>query len=166
MSKATTKLKAIFKRLEDTLNEATRAENIRPVAEFVIDLVIKRTRLGYGVQKQFGSKYKFPSLSPNYVKFRKKYSGLSETTSPSKSNVTLTGQLLDSIKIIKQTKGSVSFAPSGVRRGTGLKNEDLALFLKEKGRVFLNISELEYAQMVRFYRKSFGDLLDKKRLLR
>lgn len=53
-----------------------------------------RTRLGKGVEN--GQITKLKPLSENYIKARKKTS-LSEFTKPTRSNLTLTGKMLDSI---------------------------------------------------------------------
>lgn len=164
------KIRNLFDRIEKTLETSISREFLRPLGQYALDLIVKRTRLGYGVEKPFGSKFSLPSHSPKYIKFRKKFRQLSETTAPTKSNLTLTGQLLESMSLTdhagSNTKGSLLIAPTGQRSGGRLSNKKLAAILAEKGRTFNYISQLEYNQVMRFYRKSFGDLLLKRRLLR
>lgn len=152
-------------KLEITFNSAIGRKTLGPVARFAIDLIVKRTRLGYGVDKNFGIKSRLKSLSQRYKEFRKKYPKLASSTSPGKSNLTLTGQMLNSVKILKEQDGKIVIGPSG-RRNDGLSNLEVANFQENQGRTFNRISELEYRQVIRFYRKSFGDLLKKKKLLK
>lgn len=158
-------IKKIFARLNQVLKDAVDPINIVPVAQFTIDLIVKRARLGYGVSEDQGDKFQFPGLSSKYKKYRTKFPDLSDTTSPTKSNITLTGQLLDSVQIVTQRTGQIIISPVGVRRDGKLDNKVLAGYLAEKGRPFMYVSSLEYNQILRFYRKTFGDLLDKQTLL-
>lgn len=165
-STARVKIKSIFNRINQSLKDAADPENITPVAQYTIDLVVKRARLGYGVDSDFSDKFLFPSLSPGYIKSRQKFSGLSDTTSSRKSNVTRTGQMLASVQIIRKKTGEVVIGPTGTRKEGNLTNQKLAGYLAEKGRPWMFVSRLEYNQILRFYRKTFGDLLGKQGLLR
>lgn len=168
MSKATQALKNIFNRINKALKEAVSNKEMNELATFSLSLIVKRTRLGYGVNKQFGSKKKLKPLSEKYKNFRRKFAGLAESTTASKSNLTLTGQMLESMDVIKAKDGQIVLAPTGTRSGVGrrLKNVTVAEYQADQGRIFNRLSQLEYNQVLRYYRKSFGDLLDKQRLLR
>ena len=152
----------IIKSLQKVVNDSIKAAALLPTSKFAADLVVKRTRLGYGVSKNMGAKEKFAKLSPNYVKQRKMFAGLDASTRPNKSNLTRTGQMLASIRPII-VDGQIIIRPTGNHKG-GFSNEQLAKW-NEDGtrnrprRVFLNISELEFNQIKRFYRKTFGDLV-------
>lgn len=160
------RVKNLMKRITDAVKASIAPPATRPVAMEAIDIIVKRTRLGYGVRRNYGVKEKFPTLSARYMSFRRTYRKLSSTTSPRKSNLTLTGQLLESIDIIKITPGKLVIGATKTRLG-GLRNEDLVNFLQERhDRYFLRISSLEYKQLIRFYRKTFGDLLYKANLIR
>lgn len=156
---------AITKRMSATLKEVLTPARQKPIADFVLSLIIKRTRLGYGVAENFGNKYSLPRHSPGYIEFRRRFADLSNTTAPRKSNLTLTGQLLQSTKVTKVTNGQIVISPTGNRRD-GMSNLKLANILDGKGYTYNKISQLEYAQLIRFYRKTFGDLLKKRNLLR
>lgn len=155
----------IQKRIEETFVEAKNPVTQKVLADFILNLIIKRTRLGYGVDKNFGEKRKFPKHSEKYIQRRRKFSGLSGTTSPSKSNLTFTGQLLESTQVIKAANGEIRISPTGSRSGERLTNLQLVDILESKGRIYNRISQLEYQQLVRFYRKTFGDLLRKRKLI-
>lgn len=168
MSKATKKLQDILKRISFTVKEAVNREALDSLGSFAVNVVVKRTRLGYGVNTQFAKKQRLAPLNPGYVKARKMFDGLSDLTTPKRSNLTRTGQMLDSIR--HKVRGtSVEIRPEG-RRKDGKLNSDIAYYNAIGGknrppRVFMNISELEYKQILRFYRKTFGDLLRRRNVL-
>lgn len=167
MSKATKQLDNIFKRLSKITKESIASNQMRSIGEFIADIIRKRTRLGYGVDKDYGSKTKLKGFTQGYREFRQRAAErgmLSSATAPGKSNLTLTGQLLDNYGLIKISSGIVSIGPKGTRKD-GLRNADLALYQEEQGRTFNRLSELEFRQVVRFYRRNFGDLLAKKGLI-
>lgn len=173
-SKAIKQLDNIFSRLEGVVEETINQKAMRPLGEFIAELIRKRTRLGYGVDRDYGQKTKLKSLKASYKKFRgyaDEAGFLSSNTSQGKSNLTLTGQLLDSYGIIKVSRSLVAIGPKGTRRnvgrlkGRGISNQQIALYQEEQGRIFNRLSELEFLQTVRFYRKNFGDLLHKRKLI-
>lgn len=158
----------IIKKLEKSVKEAIDKSALVDVGRFARDIVVKRTRLGYGVDRDFAQKKRLARLSPNYVKRRKMFDGLSQNTTPTRSNLTLTGQMLDSIES-NVKRGIIEIKPTG-RRTDGKRNEDIAIYNEQGGRnrpkrIFMRISQLEFKQIVRFYRKTFGDLLRKRKVL-
>lgn len=168
MAKGTKQFQNIVKKLEKTVAESIKKAALVDVGVFARDLIVKRTRLQYGVKKDFGKKEKLAKLSPNYIKRRKMFEGLSENTRPTRSNLTFTGQMLDSIVSTAKT-GIIEIKPTG-RRNDGKRNADIARYNEEGGkgrpkRIFMRISQLEFNQIVRFYRKTFGDLLRKRKVI-
>lgn len=158
--------KAIVAKLNKVLVDSVKASSLKATATFARDIVVKRTRLGYGVPVAGGSKELFKKLSPNYVKQRKMFAGLNALTRPNKSNLTRTGQMLDSIAAHTE-KGAITIRPTGTRRD-GQKNYDIAKYNEDGGkgrprRIFMNISQLEFNQVKRFYRKMFGDLVKSRK---
>ena len=131
----------------------------------VPEQIEKRTRLGKGTVDG-GANEKLKPLSPSYimaregfkvgevhfnaktkksvkkVKFKAKgLPKLSELTTPRKSNLTLTGQLLKSIEGIR--KGTLfTFSLKG-KRDDGLTNEQVGKYVKEGGRSFFSLSKSE-----------------------
>lgn len=168
MAKGAKQFQNIVKKLEQSVKEAINKTALVDVGVFATDLIVKRTRLGYGVKKPYDSKEKLAKLSPNYVKSRKMFDGLHSLTRPNKSNLTRTSQMLDSIAS-KVKANVIEIKPTGTR-DDGKRNEDIARYNAQGGkgrpkRIFLNISQLEFKQIVRFYRKTFGDLLRKRNVL-
>lgn len=176
-------IRDIFKRLEDAIDKSIDAKQLRPIAKFTIDLIVKRTRLGYGVDRQFGTKKKLKPLSDQYIEYRRSLSGkskpksktpkifgarsvkLSEFTNATRSNLTLTGQMLDSMTILSERGKSISIGPQGKRNEGGPTNDQIADYQASQGRVFNRVSLLEFKQIVREYRRTFGDLLKKSKLI-
>jgi len=123
-------------------------------------LIKVRTRLGYGVSSNGKQRKKLKKLSDNYLIFRAKHRDeLDSETSPERSNLTFTGQLLNSMKVKKAKKGSVIIGPSGKRSGERLTNDELGQHVEDAGRPFNYLSNLETKQVERFARKTFGDLV-------
>lgn len=132
----------------------------------------KRTRLGGGVQtvnnEGFGGRRtKLDSLSESYKKKRKLYkSNLSSQTSPSKSNLTATGQLLDSIKSRKRPGDKLDFKVTGSRRKeldgskSNKTNEQVRKYVEEK-REFLGLTNAEVNKFTRLARKIIEKELSK-----
>lgn len=167
---ATIQFNNIMKRLQTSVKEALKPMALQPTGDFAASIIVKRTRLGYGVENQYGSKQKLAPLASSYVKQRKMFAGLNPLTTPKKSNLTRTGQMLDSVKAIARN-GVIYIEPTGTR-DDGKKNLDVAIW-NHKGdrkrnrppRVFMNLSQLEFNQTVRFYRKTFTDLLRKLKVI-
>lgn len=164
MSKASNQLDKIIGRLKKTVKESMSNESMVEVGKFSIGLIVKRTRLGYGVNKNLGDRSKLKPLSAKYIEQRKK-SRLNQFTKPSRSNLTRTGQMLDSLSFKVTGPGKITIEPTG-NRDDGKRNKDIAKYNAQRGRVFINLSKNEYSQIVRFYRKTFGDLLRLRKLIK
>lgn len=166
MSDPTRSLRNIFARIKQATGQAVTPAQMKKLGQFAVDIVVKRTRLGYGTPVQFGQKGKLKVLSPNYIEARKRFNGLSPTTAPGKSNLTRTGQLLDSVQVITAKNGSVRFGPTGMRSDSKLTNLQVAAYQQAQGRTFNRVSQLEFNQVLREFRREFGDLLRKRKLIK
>lgn len=170
MSKAKQQLKGLFQRLRKATNEAIKPAQMRLLANEAVKIIVKRTRLGYGVKEQYGERFKLSEIpwSPVYQQIRKlaKKSGtLDQTTAPKKANLTFTGQMLRSIKAVKIDSGAFSIQPTGSRKEGGT-NYEIALANAKRGRVFNKLSQNEYNQILRLYRRGFTDLLKRLALIK
>lgn len=164
MSKATNQFNTFLAGITKTVREAADKVAMTKLADFATTLIVKRTRLGYGVDRQFGNKDRLEKLSDKYIKVRKK-SKLNALTRPTKSNLTRTGQMLASMKGKFKGRGLIVIEPTG-SRDDGLTNLEVAEFAHEGSstrpkRPFNRVSALEFQQILRFYRKTFGDLIKK-----
>lgn len=132
-----------------------------------------RARTGKGFTqdtvKVFGSKrVNFPSLAPETIDSRRNVAGSNATPAfyrEKKANLTLTGQLMESLKIFVKS-GTLLIKPDGARRlyrtkkgegKTAPTNDKLAEYLEEKGFYFLGIDDLSLKKIktisIRFIRR-------------
>lgn len=152
-------LKEFEKSFNQALNTATNNINMLRMGDFAADLIRKRTRLGYGVDQEGGNKKKLAPLSKNYVKARKN-KRISGATSPNKSNLTLTGEMLDDIQTIKASAGSatIGFKDSKNRDKAGYNTEGSK---NRPPRPFFNLSKQEYLQLKDYVETILNKLLQK-----
>lgn len=157
--------------------EALNKKNFGEIMVEVADIVRLRTRLGYGVQDDGAAKERLKPLAGSYreqrankarywtgadgkVRRREIESGggrhpqLSDDTTPGKSNLTFTGQMLDSLKGRATSAGRGEVAASGNRRGGGASNPDVARYVSEQGRPFLNLSDVEIRRVTDLVKRS------------
>lgn len=158
-------MRAIFSNISLKTKQSISAAQMQHLGEFAVNLVVKRTRLGSGVVSANRDKFTLSALSPNYIKARGRFAGLSSTTTPSKSNLTRTGQMLASVQVLTVKDGSVTFGPQGARSDSSFTNDQIAAFQAAKGRPFNNVSRLESQQILREFRRTFGDLLNNSTII-
>lgn len=110
------KLDNYFKKLSKSFNKKKMAKDI---GKKTADIVKKRIKEGYGVNRNDGEKGRLKPLSSEYIEVRKKKkSKLSGDTSPTKSNLHFTGKTIDSIDynlkgdsiVIESQKGAENLA--------------------------------------------------------
>ncbi len=165
MSKAKNDLDKILARLSSSVKDVVKQTALNRVGKFTLELVVKRTRLGYGVRENFGQKEKLAKLSKQYVKARSVFDGLNDLTSPKKSNLTRTGEMLDSMRYKVYRDGTINIGPTGTRN-INLASYHAAGNSKLPRRIFNRVSQLEFNQVLRFYRKNIGDLLRLRKLIK
>lgn len=126
-------------------------------ANILKDRIVKRTTLGIGVDPETGRGSRLKKLTPKYANRRKKLN-LAATTSPAKSNLTATGQLLRSLTVVKiKIKGTVQFLFTvGDRRGRNadgktskIGNKLLLQYVKAQGRDFLGFTKAQRNEITR-----------------
>lgn len=120
-----------------------------------------RTRLGYGCAVENGAKGKFQKLADSTVKAKKKSSKLNRSlTSPTKSNLTNTGVMLDSLT------GRSTGDFSGEVYLKGKRNNDVASYHEEGNpnlpqRPFMHIDTLTRKKLVDLIRRDIIKTLKK-----
>lgn len=137
----------------ELISKVTSNSFLKEVGVMACDLIRKRTRLGFAVREQQGSKEKLKTLTDPYVKFRKK-SKPPGPTSPGKSNLTYTGQMLNSLEP-KVVGNSVLI---------GFSNEEArqkAEWVTDGGRPFMSLSKAEVKQIQQKLEKDIGSILSK-----
>jgi hypothetical protein len=142
------------KKLKALLDKVFAAANMAQWMQETADDIKKRTRLGYGVEKDYASKEKLKYLSEKYIEYRKKdkHGELSSATSARKSNLTYTGQMLDALRGSSKGKYQGEVWLKDERKPTknqkrSFGNNDLAVWNAEKGRNFMAISDLEFKRL-------------------
>ena len=125
--------------LKLAISKAFSKSNLQKIGDDTTDDLVKRVRDGQGSDN--GRKTSLKSLAQNYVNARKRSRALSSKTSASKSNLTFTGQMLDSIDAtVKGT--NIIIEPSNTRA------DQKAAFVS-KERPFLNLTKEEEAKLVK-----------------
>ena len=146
---------------------------LKRLGKILLRRIIARTRLGYGVVADGGKKVKFPELSHNYKLLRKrlgkdkrrkkkKYTTkLSGKTRPSKSNLTLTGQMLDNTTY--EVRGENIIFKGANQEAQDKINWNADWTTRNDGksvrRIFLRLSNLDVKVLNKFAKKVLRDIL-------
>lgn len=144
-------------KLQDAVDHVTSKTYMNELGNDLIKDIQKRTRLGYGVEESLGKQAKFKPLAESTKKsrkYKKRKGELSGDTSPAKSNLTETGDMVKDLYI--QTK----LNKLELKLKTQL-SRDKAGWNEEKGRTFLNISGPQYKQLVKTIQKTISEKLKK-----
>jgi hypothetical protein len=151
--KVRSNFKAVIKKLEATFKVDLLEKEIKALAAEAIRMIQVRTRLGYGVDTPGGKRFRLKPLSEKYVERRAAQKNkLSEHTSPNRSNLTFSGELLDSLDSRFPGPGKILIEPTGTRKD-GTTNQAVAASVTEGGRPFLALSDLELKKLNRFFEK-------------
>lgn len=157
----TISLKELFDFLDRSVEESINKASMQDIGDALAEIVRTRTRLGYGVSKTGGSRQRLKSLSALYVEFRKESrASLSRFTRPGRSNLTYTGQMLDSLEA-EARDGNVEIKATGTRP-EGLKNIDLSEYVSQQGRPFLDVSNNELKQLTRILDEGLNQSLRRR----
>lgn len=160
-------LNQVLDNINSIIEEVVDTKQMNALGEYAIQLIAKRTRLGYGVNSAGEKRQRLPALKPITVAIRtaaKKQGRLDERTSPKKSNLTFTGQLIDSLGIAVSAPGQIIIQPQGYRSDDGeiKANLQLARVLAKRGFRFLNISDAEFRQLGNFLRDGLTSALTRR----
>jgi hypothetical protein len=172
-------LEKFKKKLEAAMNVIRKKEVMTAIGQNAADQIKLRTRLGYGVNENEGERQKLRPLSKSYKLQRAGKLGFfttktgvvvpytpqegvahifSDQTSPSKSNLTRTGEMLDSMTATFKSEGIVSIGPSGSRKD-GSSNDIVAQYAHESGRNFNYLSKNEIAKVTQFVNRLLKQIL-------
>lgn len=145
---------------------ATKAQNLaaKELALAIVEVIRLRTR-----EEKKGTKGNLKKLKPSTIKFRERHQGnLHPDTTPSTSNLTASGQLLDAIQGYAQGRFAKVNMKLGKRkpgidgRKSDLTNEDLRKYVEET-REFLALSAREkkeaQALAAQLFEENFKSLL-------
>lgn len=140
------------------------------VGDQAVKMVYKRVKSGRGVtslaSKSPGLKG-LTGLSKGYIKQRRRTGVPGKDGSPSKSNLTYTGQMLEalSFEVSKYgfeilVKDTIRRAKGGVRAGVGMSNSKVAKYTQEQ-RPWLSFSKSEQKDLSEMYRGEFRKAIKK-----
>ena len=137
---------------------------LQSIGKDVADRIRLRTRLGFGVKSNGAVKQSLKGMrvhTKEYTQFRKDNSGsLSGLTSASKHNLTLSGQMLDSLR-------ETSVDSSGKKIEIGFTNDFAQLKAdvnSTRGWKFLHLSDVEIKAVNNFYRREVEKLVKRQNL--
>jgi hypothetical protein len=162
----------INKRLSQVTDEVFSPRFFSRLANLARSIVYKRVKSGYGVASTgSGRRQKLRALAQSTVEVRKgkiairhqkgttkkiildgvddRPRELGDGFAPSRSNLTFSGQLLDSIEIDVGKYGFAIFIPNTKRRRynqnqkTTITNQQLAIFVQDAGRNFFELTKPE-----------------------
>lgn len=137
-----------------------KKNTMQEVADLAKSLVVNRTNRGFGVKTPEGKAERLKALSASYKRKRRrlKASGeLSAQTTPAKSNLTKTRQMLDSVDARASTAKAEVF----------LKNErakEKAELQANEGREFMNLSKNEVKKVKKLIEDKIINDIKKKGL--
>ena len=141
-------------RLADLIRKYGSKENMEKLGEEAVRLIVTRTRMGGNAEGG-----PFPALSKGYVKYRTAYrKHLHGSASPDKPTNTFTGQLLDSLGVVRAKRGAVFIGATVERRtdpfggSDDTKNSELIKYLEEMGREFLGLTGKNLKSLLREFR--------------
>lgn len=170
---ASQQLDRIFRQIDESVEDMAKSERLRDLGEFASDMIRNRTRLDRkGVRRPGGSRTGLKGLKTSTKQFRRRYrSFLHSQTSSDISNLTFSGQLLDSLKL-RVRRGIVTLRPFGRRthiipsnrkRKSPPTNQKVAEHVS-RVRPFMNLGKVEQRKLVAFYSNTFEKLLTRKGL--
>jgi len=159
------------------------------LAKKAADIVYKRTKAGRGVSLTTLGNAAGPArltpLSPSYIEARQgkaiyftrgdkvirvpasKSFRIAKPTfgpfgSPGKSNLTYSGQMLQSISIQASARGFRVYVPNTKRSGSSLTNADVAKLVQDNGRPFFALTQDEIQILVREIQREVRKLTRRK----
>jgi hypothetical protein len=133
------KIEAKFR--DDIQAILSNTDIMKDVGEFMVDRVKYQARIA----KPFNADGSFPDLKDSTVANRRylaKFNEVDATFSPTRSNLTITGQFLNSLTYLVQGPGLVQILYDGIhtgymsgkgRVGKSVANSDLVKWLSDKG---------------------------------
>ena len=151
-------LKKFQAKINKALDQFSSNESLQSIGDFTADIIKRRSRLGYGVPVDGGPKAKFQELAESTKKARNSKK-LSAETSPNKSNLTETGQLLNDI--VAKIKGRETIIGH-----TKDRNKKIGAFHQTGGgnlpqRRYLGLAKEDQKQRAARLQDIFNDILNK-----
>lgn len=156
-------LRPILNAYKEAIIRGVSAKVYKELGQFVVDMIYARTKSGIGLTsaKRGAQEEPLKALSAAYVSYRK--DGIVSFTTTDgrqvlfkvakpkggkffeagRSNLTLTGQMLEALHYTSSDKGVRIFVRDNRRKEGKNTNADVAKYVQENGRPFLELSEKE-----------------------
>lgn len=151
-------IRSLGKRLQVGIGQSIKKKEMKALGELAIELIVDRTRNKpqNSVPKIGARPRKMKPLAAltiterrKAIRAKKKSKRLNTAlTSPERSNLTWTGQMLDSMRVKEATNKKVRWGPNRRRRVGGITNEQLAK-IQEKKRPFNKLSQGELTKVAK-----------------
>jgi hypothetical protein len=138
--------------LEHIIRNTINDNLMRRLGQLAVDMVRQRTRLGYGVESFGGPQQKLKPLATGTVENRRRKT-LSGDTSPKKSNLTATGELLDSIEF-RLSGGKIEVFITGAR------NQKITEYVSEE-RPFFALTKPQVSRLADLIEEAIRNYLRK-----
>lgn len=138
------------KKINEAFEKSVDKKALEDVAKKTADDIRTRTRLGYGVNNTGDLKNKLKPLKNSTVKKRTialKRGELSPFTTPRRSNLTKTGQLLDALSGRAKNKGVEIILKKEKRTDTNVTNSEIVFHQEAHGRPFIHLSKPEITKL-------------------
>jgi len=128
------------------------------------DIIYKRTKAGRGVTAigPRAQPARLARLSTPYVERRKRTGVTGPFGSPGKSNLTYSGQMLESIRVQASARGFRVEIPNTKRANSNLSNSQVAQHVQDNGRPFFALTEDEIQILVREIEREVRKLTRRK----
>ena len=129
------------------------------------DIIFRRVKSGKGVaddQDTETTQTTLLPLRPSYIKYRSKLAALGSFASARKSNLTLTGQMLDSIEVEARRNGFTLKIPESLREDGKDTNANVAKYVRDGGRPFFQLTVKEQTILFRELEKKLRAELSRK----
>ncbi len=174
MANVKVNFKGALEDLQEFRKQATSKTIFKELGILAKIILYNRVKSGYGVakisniatQQEGTQKQKLASLSSPYIEYKKKlkkrgfaFGEFAKPAGSTLSNLTLSGQMLGSIKVGTTINGFV-LEISGTRND-GKTNDDIATWVQEKGRHFFALTDLEFKIIKKEYDKYLRTLASK-----
>lgn len=145
--------------------EVLSKDNFQKIGEEVKEIVYRRVKSGFGVnsdETETPTQKRLKPLSKSYVEQRKDRGVKGQFATPGASNLTNTGQMLDSIQVRATNDGVTISIPDTPRSDTDISNKKVAEYVADERPFFaLTSAEIKIVdQMIRDQvRKKFDSIL-------
>ena len=145
MAKKTDPTKVFRDKMAKIRKKLLRTKTLDDIGEKAVDMLVQRTRLGYGIKEPGSQKQKkLDKLSPKYKAYRKLHKPTGNST-PAKSNLTYTGQMLDDVQYkVQGEKRDGRSVEIGIYEDESAKK---AGWVTDGGRAFMGLTKAQVKEL-------------------